>query len=155
MARRNCEKEGLMGMFDKLFGGSTPDYPELSQSDPAAGYLDSMRQPVEKFVSEVSDPIEVVPASDTAYFFIGKPPKKFGIAWIGEQGEIVNFKSLVEEKGLSPVSLEMLSDKLKEVYTQHQQEPRYSKTILDKKVVVTPSETLREDVEKVVKEMIG
>jgi hypothetical protein len=143
-----------MGMFDKLFG-STPDYPELSQSDPAAGYLDTMRQPVEKFVSEISDPIEVVPASDTAYFFIGKPPKKFGIAWIGDQGEIVNFKSLVEKKGLSMISLEKLSDKLKEVYTQHQQEPRYSKTILDKKVVVTPSETLREDVQKVVKETVG
>lgn len=141
-------------MFDKLFG-STPDYPELSQSDPAAGYLDTMRQPVEKFVSEISDPIEVVPASDTAYFFIGKPPKKFGIAWIGDQGEIVNFKSLVEKKGLSMISLEKLSDKLKEVYTQHQQEPRYSKTILDKKVVVTPSETLREDVQKVVKETVG
>ena len=144
-----------MGMFDKLFGGSTPDYPELSQDDPAAGYLESMRQPVEKFVSEVSDPIEVVPAADTAYFFIGNPPKKFGIAWISDQGEIVNFKSLVEERGLSPVSLEILSDKLKEVYIKHQQEPRYSKTILDKKVVVTPSETLRDDVKKVVTETLG
>ena len=145
-----------MGMFDKLFGSTTPDYPELSPDDPAAGYLDSMRQPsLEKFVSEVSDPIEIVPATDTAYFFIGKPPKKFGVAWIGDQGEISNFKSLVEEKGLSPISLEMLSNKLKEVYIQHQQEPRYSKTVLDKKIVVTPSETLREDVKKVVEETIG
>ena len=143
-----------MGMFDKLFG-STPEYPELSQDDPATGYLDSMRQPVEKFVSEISDRIEIVPASDTAYFFIGKPPKKFGIAWIGEQGEIVNFRSLVEEKGLSMISLEKLSDKLKEIYIKHQQEPRYSKTILDKKIVVTPSETLRDDVKKVVNETIG
>ena len=143
-----------MGMFDKLFG-STPDYPELSQDDPAAGYLDSMRQPVEKFVSEISDQIEVVPASDTAYFFIGKPPKKFGIAWIGENGEIVNFRSLVEEKGLSMISLEKLSDRLKEVYIQHQQEPRYSKTILDKKIVVTPSETLREDLKRVVNETVS
>ena len=143
-----------MGMFDKLFG-STPEYPELSPDDPAAGYLEAMRQPVEKFVSEVPDPIEVVPAADTAYFFIGNPPKKFGIAWIDDQGEIVNFKSLVEERGLSPVSLGILSDKLKEVYIKHQQEPRYSKTILDKKVVVTPSETLRDDVKKVVKETLG
>ena len=144
-----------MGMFDKLFGGSTPDYPELSQDDPAAGYLDSMRQSVEKFVSEISDQIEIVPASDTAYFFIGKPPKKFGIAWIGENGEIVNFRSLVEEKGLSMISLEKLSDKLKEVYIQHQQEPRYSKTILDKKIVVTPSATLREDLKRVVDETVS
>ena len=143
-----------MGMFDKLFG-SSPDYPELSQDDPAAGYLDSMRQPVEKFVSEISDQIEVVPASDTAYFFIGKPPKKFGIAWIGENGEIVNFRSLVEEKGLSMISLEKLSERLKEVYIQHQQEPRYSKTILDKKIVVTPSESLRDDVQRVVNDTVS
>jgi len=144
-----------MGMFNKLFGSAPKEYPELSQDNFATGYLEAMRQPVEKFVSEVSDPIEVVPAANTAYFFIGNPPKKFGIAWIGDQGEIVNFKSLVEERGLSPVSLEMLSDKLKAVYIKHQQEPRYSKTILDKKVVVTPSETLRDDVQKVVKEILG
>ena len=143
-----------MGFMDKLFG-SAKEYPPLSKDDPAAQKLDSLRQPVEKFVSEVNDPIEVVPGNETAFFFIGKPPKKFGVAWVGKDGKVINFKSLVEEKGLSIISLERLSDRLKEVYIQHQQEPRYSTTIQDKQVVVTPSETLKSDIRRVIDDTLS
>jgi len=143
-----------MGFMDKLFGASK-EYPPLNNDDPAAQNLDSLRQPVEKLVSEIKDPVEVVPGNETAFFFIGKPPKKFGVAWVGKDGKIVNFKSLVEEKGLSMISLERLSDRLKEVYIQHQEEPRYSTTINDKNVVVTPSETLQNDIKKVIDDTIG
>ncbi len=143
-----------MGFMDKLLG-SSKDYPPLSKDDPAAQKLDSLRQPVEKLVSEIKDPVEVVPGDETAFFFIGKPPKKFGVAWVGKDGKIVNFKSLVEEKGLSIISLEKLSDRLKKVYIQHQEEPRYSTTISEKKVVVTPSETLKSDIRKVIEETVS
>jgi len=143
-----------MGFMDKLFS-SSKEYPPLNQEDPAAQKLDALRQPVEKLVSEINDPVEVVPGNETAFFFIGKPPKKFGVAWVGKDGNIVNFKSLVEEKGLSVVSLEKLSDQLKSVYIQHQEEPRYSTTINNKQVVVTPSETLKSDIEKVIKDAVG
>lgn len=143
-----------MGFMDKLFG-SAKEYPPLSKDDPAAQKLDSLRQPVEKFVSEVNDPIEVVPGNETAFFFIGKPPKKFGVAWVGKDGKVINFKSLVEEKGLSIISLERLSDRLKEVYIQHQEEPRYSTTIQDKQVVVTPSETLKSDIRRVIDDTLS
>jgi hypothetical protein len=36
----------------------------------------------EKLAGETKDPLEVVPAEDSVYIFVGKPPKKFGIAWI-------------------------------------------------------------------------
>jgi len=153
MTRRNLNKEEFMGFMDKLFG-STKEYPPLNKDDPAAQKLDALRQPVEKFVSEVNDPIEVVPGNETAFFFIGKPPKKFGVAWVGKDGKVVNFKSLVEEKGLSIISLERLSDRLKEVYIQHQEEPRYSATIQDKQVVVTPSETLKTDIRRVIEDTL-
>ena len=143
-----------MGFMDKLFGASK-EYPPLNDDDPAVQNLDSLRQPVEKLVSEITDPLEVVPGNETAFFFIGKPPKKFGVAWVGKDGKIVNFKSLVEEKGLSMVSLERLSDRLKQVYIQHQEEPRYSTTISEKKVVVTPSETLQSDIKKVIDDTVG
>jgi len=104
-----------MGFMDKLFG-ATKEFPPLNKDDPAAQKLEALRQPVEKLVSEIKDPIEVVPGNETAFFFIGKPPKKFGVAWVGKDGKIVNFKSLVEEKGLSIISLEKLSDRLKSVY---------------------------------------
>ena len=143
-----------MGFMDKLFG-SAKEYPPLNKDDPAAQKLEALRQPVEKFVSEVNDPIEVVPGNETAFFFIGKPPKKFGVAWVGKDGKVVNFKSLVEEKGLSMISLEHLSDKLKQVYIQHQEEPRYSTTIQEKQVVVTPSETLKSDIRKVIDDTLS
>ena len=143
-----------MGFMDKLFG-SSKEYPPLNKDDPAAQKLDAMRQPVEKLVSEIKDPIEVVPGDETAFFFIGKPPKKFGVAWVGKDGKVVNFKSLVEEKGLSIISLEKLSDRLKQIYIEHQEEPRYTTTINDKQVVVTPSETLKGDIRKVIEETVS
>ena len=143
-----------MGFMDKLFG-SSKEYPPLNMEDPAAQKIDALRQPVEKFVSEIGDQLEVVPDDETAFFFIGKPPKKFGVAWVGKDGKVINFKSLVEEKGLSMISLEHLSDSLKELYIKHQEDPRYSMTISDKQVVVTPSETLKSDIRKVIDDTIG
>ena len=143
-----------MGFMDKLFG-SSKEYPPLNNQDPAAQKLDALRQPVEKLVAEINDPLEVVPGEETAFFFIGKPPKKFGVAWVGQDGKIVNFKSLVQEKGLSIISLEKLSDRLKQLYIRHQDDPRFSTTIMDKQVVVTPSETLENDIKKVIDETIN
>ncbi|MDX1776154.1 MAG: hypothetical protein R3297_06205 [Desulfobulbales bacterium] len=143
-----------MGFMDKLLG-SSKDFPPLNKDDPAAQKLDAMRAPVEKLVSEIKDPIEVVPGNETAFFFIGKPPKKFGVAWVGKDGKVVNFKSLVEEKGLSMISLEKLSDRLKQVYIDHQSDPRYSMTISDKQVVVTASETLKSDIKKVIEDTVS
>jgi len=143
-----------MGFMDKLFG-SSKEFPPLNKDDPAAQKIDAMRQPVEKFVSEINDPLEVVPENETAFFFIGKPPKKFGVAWVGKDGKVINFKSLGEEKGLSMISLEHLSDRLKELYSKHQDDPRYSMTISDKQVVVTHSETLKSDIRKVIEDTIG
>lgn len=154
MTRRNFKKEELMGFMDKLFG-SAKEYPPLNKDNPAAQKIDALRQPVEKLLSEVKDPVEVVPGDETAFFFIGKPPKKFGVAWVGKDGKVVNFKSLVEEKGLSPISLERLSDRLKQIYIQHQEEPRYSVTINEKQVVVTTSEALKNDIRKVIEDTVG
>ena len=143
-----------MGFMDKLFG-SSKEYPPLNMDDTAAQNIDALRQPVEKLVSEIKYPLEVVPGDEAAFFFIGKPPKKFGVAWVGKDGKVVNFKSLVEEKGLSMISLEKLSDRLKQIYIEHQEEPRYSISISEKNVVVTPSETLKTDIRKVIEDTVG
>ncbi len=147
-------KEAHMGFLDKMFG-SKKDYPTLDQNDPTTNHLNAFRQTLEELISEVSDPLEVVPAKDSAFIFIGKPPKKFGVAWIEEDGKIINFKTLVNEKGLSMISLEKLSDKLKDVYVRHQEEPRFSTTIKDRQVVVTPSSSLLSDVKEVIKETVS
>ena len=103
-----------MGILEKFFSGKH-DYPSLDSSAPAAKQLEAVRPPLEKLADETKDPLEVVPAEDSVYVFIGKPPKKFGIAWIEDGEKIVNFKSLVDEKGLSPTRLENLSEELRKV----------------------------------------
>ena len=143
-----------MGFLGKFFGGKN-DYPTLDSSTPAAKQLETMSPSIKRLSSKTSDPLEVVPADDSAYIFIGKPPKKFGVAWIEEGGKIVNFKSLVEEKGLSPTTLEQLSEELRKVYITHQDRPRYATKVSDRDVVVIPSSSLLDSLKGIVEKTVG
>jgi hypothetical protein len=143
-----------MGILGKFFGGKH-DYPSLDSSAPAAKQLESVRSPLEKLADETNDPLEVVPAEDSVYVFVGKPPKKFGIAWIEGGDKIVNFKSLVDEKGLSPTSIEQLSEKLRKAYIAHQDKPRYVTKISNRDVVVIPSTSLLNNLKGVVEQTVG
>ena len=153
MARRN-HKGGVMGILGKFFGAK-PDYPQLDASDPAAKYLDSVRPPLTKLADEINDPLEVVPAEDSVYIFIGKPPKEFGVAWIEDGDKIVNFKSLVEQKGLSANNLQNLSEELRKAYIAHQDKPRFVTKVSDREVVVIPSTSLVDNLKGVVEKTVG
>ena len=143
-----------MGILGKFFGDKH-DFPSLDSSAPAARQLEAVRPPLEKLADETNAPLEVVPAEDSVYIFVGKPPKKFGIAWIEDGDKIVNFKTLVEEKGLSPTSLEQLSEKLRKAYIAHQDKPRYVTTINDRQIVVIPSTSLFDNLKGVVEQAVG
>ena len=143
-----------MGILGKFFSAKH-DYPPLDSSDPAAKQLESVLPPLEELAEKTKDPIEIVPTEDSAYIFVGKPPKKFGILWIEDGDKIVNFKSLADEKGLSPNSLLQLSDELKKAYIDHQDEPRYVTQISDREVVVIPSTSLLDNLEGVVAQAVG
>jgi hypothetical protein len=147
-------KKPLRDILGNLFG-SKPDYPSLDSSAPAAKQLESVRPPLEKLAEETGEPLEVVPADDSVYVFVGKPPKKFGIAWIEDGDKIVNFKTLIDEKGLSPSSVQQLSEKLKTAYIEHQDKPRYVTSISDRDVVVIPSKSLLNNVKGVVEQTVG
>lgn len=137
-----------MGLFGKMFGQEL-HYPELSENSAAAGRLEAIRSNLEKLAKDVHDPMEVIPTEDGAYVFIGKPPKKFGIAWI-EGDEIRSFKTLMEEQGLSGQDVAKISDQLREVYVRHHDsEPHYKTTIANREVVVTPSAPLEHDVREI------
>jgi hypothetical protein len=153
MARRN-PKGGVMGILGKFFGGKH-DYPSLDSSTPVAKQLEFLRPPLEKLADETKAPLEVVPAEDSVFVFIGKPPKKFGIAWIEDGEKIVNFKSLVEKKGLSPTSLDQLNQKLRQAYIAHQDKPRYVTKISDREVVVIPSTSLVDNLKGVVEQTVS
>ncbi len=143
-----------MGLFDGLFGGKK-EYPPLDQSGSAAGNLESLRAPLTEISGSINDSLEVIPAENSAYVFFGKPPKKFGIVWIEEGDRIVNFKSLIEQKGLSEVRVGMLSQQLGQIYTTHKDEPRYSSRIGEREIVVIPSQALFADLKKVVEDASG
>jgi hypothetical protein len=143
-----------MGILGKIFGGKQ-DYPPLDSSTPAAKQLEAVRPPLEKLTDETNEPLEVVPSEDSVYIFVGKPPKKFGIAWIEDGEKIINFKSLVDEKGLSPTSLNRLSEELRKAYIAHQDKPRYTARINDREVVVIPSTSLLDNLKGVVEQTVG
>ena len=142
-----------MGILGQFFGGKH-NYPSLDSSAPAARQLESVRPPLEKLANETKDPLEVVPAEDSVYIFVGKPPKKFGIVWIEDGDKIVNFKSLVDEKGLTEDSLQNLSEKLRKAYIAHQDKPRYVTRISDREVVVIPSTSLLNNLKSVVEQTV-
>ncbi len=136
-----------MGLFDKIFG-QQPQYPELSSEHEAAGKLAAIRSNLEELTQKISEPMEVVPADDGAYVFIGKPPKKFGIAWI-EEGEVKSFKTLMEEHNVTAKEINAISDKLRETYERHQETKRYHSKIADKDIVVTPSKPMENEVREI------
>ena len=122
----------------------------VDESSPYARYLEELQDPLNRLVDDTPDAIEVIPSEKRAFAFIGKPPKRFGVAWVDKKGEIVNFKKLVEEKGLPAEQLEKLSTRLREIYINHKSEPRYCTVIKDRQIVVTPSEPLLAEVKEVI-----
>lgn len=140
-----------MGFLSQIFGKKR-DYPPLEASEPAAHRIETMKEPLEKLAQEFPDSLEIVPADDAAYAFIGKPPKRFGVAWVDPDGKIHNFKTLVDEKGLSVVTLEKLSDALKAAYVRREEEARFSTRIGEHEVVVTPSPSLAADISKIIEQ---
>ena len=137
-----------MGLFDKLFGGHK-DLPPLAADSEAQANIEDIRTQLEVLTGEIKDPMEVVPANNAAYVFIGKPPTKFGLAWIHD-GEVSNFKKLAEEKNLSPPRLERLIEELRAAYKSTSDAPRFSTQISGREIVVTPSPDLQREVHKLI-----
>ena len=138
-----------MGFLDKLFY-KEKNFPELEASSQTARRIDRFRHDLESLAKEVNDPIEVVPTEDTAYIFIGKPPKKFGVAWIRD-GKINNFKTLAREQGIPEMKLQLISERLREAYQKNDTASRYSATIADQKVTVTESYSLAQELQEIIR----
>jgi len=136
-----------MGFLEKLFGGGK-SYPALEADTSAAKKLAVVKDPLEKLSEKVKDPMEVIPAEDSAFVFIGNPPKNFGMAWV-EEGKVHNFKTLSEEKDVSQKQLLKIVDALAEAYKRTDIKNRYSAEIGGKVVTVTPSQDLGREVKNI------
>jgi len=136
-----------MGLFSKKM-----DYPELGADSPVAEQINEVEESLKTLMSQVSDPLEVIPADDQAFVFIGKPPKKFGVAVI-EGGEVQSFVAAAKEKGLDPVKIQKLNEQFRDAYVQNQDAQRYKASIAGKQIVVTPCPDLAREVTQIMGSM--
>ncbi|MGD2127914.1 MAG: hypothetical protein PVJ17_01345 [Lysobacterales bacterium] len=141
-----------MSLFGNLFS-SKPDYPAIDPSSTAASRIAEVETQLGKLADKTRDPLEVVPAEHAAYVFIGKPPKKFGLAWIHD-GEISGLNTLVEEHGLKPEEVAHLLDELRDTYERNADVSRFSTTVADRQVVVTPSTRLEAEVQEIIDRVV-
>jgi hypothetical protein len=136
-----------MGFFSKKL-----NYPELDANNPAAEQVQEVEEPLKDLMEQVSDPLEVVPADGQAYVFIGKPPKKFGVAKLAD-GQVHSFVTVAKEKGLDMLTIQKLNEKFRDAYEQNMDAQRYKTSVAGKEVVVTPSSQLAEEVGQIMDSM--
>jgi len=142
-----------MGLLDKL-KGATPDHPALDAESAAGKRVASIEQSLSTLADQAGKQLELVPADDgeVDYVFIGKPPKKFGFAWI-KDGQINNLTTLVEEQGIPDLVFDYTLKKLRKAYEGAADVERFNTTIGEATVVVTPSpaleRTVREALDKI------
>jgi len=124
-----------MSLFGNLFS-SKPDYPAIDPSSTAALRVAEVESELGQLAGQVKDPLEVVPSEHAAYVFIGKPPKKFGLAWIHD-GRISG-----------------LNDQLRDAYERNADVNRFCATVQDRDVVVTPSARLEKEVHEIIDNVV-
>ncbi len=141
-----------MGLLGNLFS-SKPDYPALDPTSPAASRVAEVGKELDQLADQVKDQLEIVPSEHAAYVYIGKPPKKFGLAWIHD-GKISGLNTLVEEHGLDPLEVSKVVDELRDAYERNADVKRYCTTVHDRDVVVTPSPKLEQEVHEIIDKLV-
>jgi len=141
-----------MSLFGNLFS-SKPDFPAIDPTSAAAARIAEVSNELGELAGQVKDPLEVVPAEHAAYVFIGKPPKRFGLAWIHD-GKVSGLNTLVEEHDLKPLEMEKVVDQLREAYERHADASRFCTTVQDRDVVVTPSAGLEQEVHEIIDKVV-
>lgn len=141
-----------MGLLDKVFSNK-PDYPEIASDGQLAQQVQDLHQPLEDLMGQVKDPMEIVPAEERTFIIIGKPPKKFGVAWI-EGTNVENFQKRAQDAGVGASQMEDISGKLRSAYEKHENSDRYVTTVAGREVVVTPSKDLNRDINAIVSQAL-
>ena len=141
-----------MGLLGNLFGGRE-DHPLLPRDNYAHQRLREIDQELRKLAEDTDDRLEVVPSEHAAYVFVGKPPKKFGMAWVHD-GKVTNLGALAQERKLNPIKLERIDDALREAYRASEDVERFAYPIDDHELVVTPSKELESRVHDILEELL-
>ena len=136
-----------MGMLDKWFGGKK-DYPPLPADNEALAKLDEVKAQLEELADRIHDHLEIVPGEHEAFVYLGKPPKRFGIAWLHD-GKVDGLNELVDQHKLSQSQVQQLVVALGEAYEHASEAQRYSTEIGGKQITVIPSRGLGKEVHQI------
>jgi hypothetical protein len=142
-----------MGFLDTLFRKKI-DCPPLDAKSVAATWIAARSAELEPLVWKIHVRLELVPAADTVYVFLDKPPGAFGLAWF-ENGREVNFTSLKADQGVSQGRIQILSKHLAAAYKKSAGTARFALTIAGREVLVTPSEDLAKAIQQAIDEAVS
>jgi len=142
-----------MGILDTVFRRKL-QCPPLDPTSEAAARIASRSTQLEPLVRKIHVRLELVPAEDTVYVFLDKPPGAFGLAWFENDRE-VNFTSLKVEQGVSQGRIQLLSKKLGAAYKKSAAVARYATTIAGREVLVTPSDDLAAAIRQAIDEAVS
>lgn len=141
-----------MGLLSNLFS-SKPAYPEIDPASDVAKRIAEVEPQLDELAGKISEPLEVVPAKHAAYVFIGKPPKKFGLAWVHD-GKVSGLNTLVEEHGLKPAQIDHIMEELRDAYQRNSSAEHYCTTVHGRTVTVTTSDKLEHEVHEIIEEIL-
>ncbi len=131
-----------MGLFSKKV-----KYPELTPENPATKQLHAIEDSLKQLAGQITDPLEVIPADGHAFVFIGKPPKRFGMAMVDDT--VHSLVAAAKEQGIDAAQLQQINAKLRDAYLNFQDVPRYKTSVNGKAVIVTPSQQLAQEVSQI------
>lgn len=145
-----------MSLLDTLagtFSGKQKFYTPLDEDSEAARRVHAVETQLQQLAEETGEPLEAVPAADTLYVFIGKPPEELRFAWFEADGQLKNFETLRKQEGVSPPRLERVADQLRDAYRQRKDAERYTTMVGDRGVTVTPDSELAAEVRDVMQRL--
>lgn len=140
-----------MGLLKNLIGGE--HHPPLPDDSYAVERIEKVLPGLRQLISETKDRFEVVPAEQSAYVFIGKPPRKFGMAWITDD-KVANLGELAKQKNFSPIKLEKIEDELSDAYKRSATDQRFTLEVAGQDVIVTPSHELETEVNRIIQALL-
>lgn len=112
-----------------------------------------MKARLGQVAEQVKDPLEIIPAEHAACLFMGKPPKRRGLAWIHD-GTVSGLNRLVQEHGPEPLQVEKVVDPLRDAYTRNAHVSRFCATLQGRDVVVTPSARLEKEAREIIEKVV-
>jgi hypothetical protein len=129
------------------------NYPELNPKCTAGQTVSELSDLLNTLAESTGEDLEVIPFHHEAFVFIGKPPGKFGLAWIHDH-QVSRLNELIEEHGLSSEEVAQVMKDLRTSYLHHKKDGRFSADVREHSLVVLPSNAMQLDMHDIIERVI-